>query len=135
MTFAETLTALPTAGTNGVGTGLTISLVKALTHASFIWAADEQEIANLDKIAEINAIAEHLSEQNLIHPKFGSDKLEQTLVLLHGLGKALAEEAPIWNNKTLQENIGSLVNRIISLCQLIDYELAGITEAKTGDKL
>lgn len=138
MMFSEAIDRIPTAIGTGPGRGLTISLLKALTHASVIRATDSTEYASMtgDIIKEeIAAIADHLSPERLLVPTAASEEFNQLLAKLHEIGKALAAEAKDWNEQTMRDNLGALTDRIITVCQNMDFELAGINTAEAGDQL
>lgn len=138
MAYATAVETLPSNNTAGVGKGLTVSLLKALTHASIIRATEEHEyLAMGDDVrkSELEAIAEHLSKSNLLHPLGATTAFLTLLDNLHTVGAAIKAEGATWDEKTTRDNLALLVDKITAVCQKIDSELGGISNAETGDQL
>lgn len=135
MAFATTIEKVPANTTQGIGAGLSISIVKALAHASLIRATDDKEYLALPIKEEIKAIAEHLSKQNLLKPPYCTKAVETTIETLWTASVELLKEYDDWDEAKTKENLSLLIDRGLTLCLQIDKELGGITSAATGDHL
>lgn len=138
MTYAQAIEAIPANTTTGEGKGLTISLLKALAHATVIQAADQNEylaMPNDVRLGEIKAIATHLDPDHLIDPPAASTAFIERLTQIKLIGASLAAEADTWDEPTTRQNLSLLTDRIMTICLLMDTELGGIPAAQTGDRL
>ena len=138
MTYTQAIEAIPANTTTGEGKGLTISLLKALAHATVIQAADANEYLSMPvdvRLGEIKAIATHLDADHLIDPPAASTAFNARLAQIRLIGTSIANEADAWDEPTARSNLSLLTDRIMTICLLMDTELGGITAAQTGDRL
>jgi hypothetical protein len=138
MTFSALLDKITPATSTGPGRGFTVSLLKALTHASVIRATDTTEYAKMSadvRKAELTAIADHLSPDRLLDLPAASTEFNTMVGNLRAIGKAIGDEGPTWTEKETRERLSALTDRIVTICQKVDFEFGGLTNAEAGDQL
>jgi hypothetical protein len=136
MAFAETLRTFPAAITGqGDGQGLTIAILKALNHLSFLRAAEDPTDDFIQ--GEIESIAAHLAPASLLDPPAASATFNNQLANLRQLGTELSAEWRAWPDEERNNNLADFTARILSICAAIDYELAGFdqNQVTTGTSL
>jgi hypothetical protein len=135
MPFSTSVTTIPLPSGSGEGVGMTISLLKALNHATVVLTADDDELTDEFRTAELTAIATHLSPTNLRFPPFVSQQFTTVIDNLQLVATDLNAEHEGWTTEETRQNLGLLVGRISTVCGFIDRELAGINDAVPGSIL
>jgi hypothetical protein len=126
MTFDQTLARLPAPTGSGEGIGVTVSLVKALTHIAYVAATDHADRDPEYIKTEMEAIASHLSEDNFPRPPACSNAFTNIQNNLHRLSQDLLSEYANWTPDQVDHNIANLAGRIMAFCVEIDKEFVGL---------